>query len=49
MFIELMISKNASSKSTITANADTGNHGARSRRTQRGTRYSASVASPRFH
>lgn len=48
MFIELVIRETANRKSALSTNADSGHYGARSRRTQRGTRYSSSVAGPRF-
>jgi len=48
MFIELVLRETANRKAVLSTNADSGNHGARSRRAQRGSRYSAAVASPRF-
>lgn len=48
MFIELMIRETANRKSTLSTNSDSDYFSARSRRAQRGTRYSSSVASPRF-
>lgn len=49
MFIELVLRETANRKAAVSTNADSNYYSARSRRAQRGTRYSTSVASPRFH